>query len=335
MTIKKIFIVLGLFTCFAHAEAKEEFFYKELDLVGGYSDRDGWIAGKGMSHRTSAGFEYFRKFSNDYGDYMTIDLQARVSYNPREEFDEAWQAEIHNAWLDYKLGLGKSIRIGHFDPAFGLEPVIDTHGTLLQTLALKNIGFKKDWGIEYRGMAGAFDYEVAYSIGSGMGVERMDSSYLITGRVGSRTGGGLEYGLSGMYGDVLKSGKAATFPRPEYEEEAVHKKRVGLDLRQDLGRCGIMGEIAFGQDDKEEVVGCMTEIDYTVPSLQALVLKMQWQLWANNIGRADAIDNTINLGASYSLTRDITLRLAYFHDLQRFNGDEDRMVLLQLYFYGF
>ena len=121
----------------------------EVNLMGGYSDQESWIGKKGMSLKNSIGFEYFRIFSNDYGDFLTADLQVRLSYDSIESSDDAWAIEIHNAWLDYKLSLGKIFRVGHFDPAFGLEPLMDTHGTLMQSLAVKNIGFKKDWGVGY------------------------------------------------------------------------------------------------------------------------------------------------------------------------------------------
>jgi len=108
----------------------------------------------------------------------------------------------------------ESIRAGHFDPAFGLEPVTDTHGTLLQTLAPKNIGFKKDWGIGYRGLLGKFDYQLAVQLGSGMGIRRKDGSYLLTGRISTPQTRDTQIGLSFLYGRTLVSGQSWTIPAP-------------------------------------------------------------------------------------------------------------------------
>ena len=46
------------------AFAREGLFYKEVNLIGGYSSRDRWV---GMSGEllNSIGFEDYRKFSND------------------------------------------------------------------------------------------------------------------------------------------------------------------------------------------------------------------------------------------------------------------------------
>jgi len=55
--------------------------YKEVDLIAGYSDRNNWIFEQPKGIRNSLGFEYFDQLSNDYGDFLTLDLQARVTYD--------------------------------------------------------------------------------------------------------------------------------------------------------------------------------------------------------------------------------------------------------------
>jgi hypothetical protein len=314
--------------------ASEADFYKEINLVGGYSNEDGWVGKKTMVQKNSVGFEYFQKFANDYGDFLTVDLQMRLAYDPHEAFDTAWGIEIHNAWAEYKLGLGHNIRAGHFSPAFGLEPIVDTHGTLFQTLARENIGFKKDWGMEYRGVLGDYDIALAGQLGSGMSIERKDSSFLATGRIGTPPGREFSYGLSVLYGEVLQGKGMSTFPRAEFADNAVNKKRIGIDGQYETGSYLFEGELVFGQDEDDEVLGFLLGIDYTVPTLQSMVLQVQTKFWDNDISDWDAIDSTISVGLSYKVNSSVTLRTAYFHDIATSFGECDRQVILQFYYYA-
>jgi len=337
MNLKSIILVGLVILCvLGHSMSAEAGnLYKEANFIVGYSDIDELVGEKGKMLKNSVGFEYYDKFSNDYGDYLTVNLQMRFSYDTSESFNDALAVEIHNAWLEYKLGLGKNLRFGHFDPAFGLEPVLDTHGTLFQTLAQKNIGFKKDWGIGYRGLLGDFDYEVAAQLGSGMSIERKDDSHLFTSRIGSAKDESFQYGLSLLYGRVLESKQARTIPKADFSDNAILKRRIGLDAQYDYGPYLFKGELAFGEDDDNEVIGTMFEADYTVPSLQNLQFQLQWQCWDGDLSGGHAIDSTLGIGASYKLNSTTTIRLAYFHDIDSFGAEKDRQVFLQVYFFGF
>jgi hypothetical protein len=157
------------------ALASDFLFYKELNLIGGYSKKNGWT-GKTETLSNSVGFEHYGKFSSDYGDYLTTDLQMRLAYDTTESFVDAWSIEMHNAWAEYRANNALRIKAGHFEPAFGLEQVLDVHSTILQTLAMEDIGYTRDWGIGARGSLPGFDYWVALQLGSGMSVRRQDSS---------------------------------------------------------------------------------------------------------------------------------------------------------------
>lgn len=327
-----IFILLTA----SEAYAKSDFLYKEANLIGGYSDRDHWIGKKGMLLKNSVGFEYFKKFSNDYGDYLTLDLQVRLSYDSVEDSQDAWGIEIHNAWLDYKLGLGKTLRIGHFDPAFGLEPLLDTHGTLMQTLAIKNIGYKKDWGIGYRGYLGDYNIQAAAQLGSGMGIRAKDNNVLLTTRIGSSDKEDFQYGMSLLYGQTLESLETKTIPVAKLKSDnAVVKKRIGFDTQYTHGAYQWNNEVAFGEDNDSDVLGLWSQVDYTVPSQQNLSFQLQGQYWNNDLNQSDSNDITLGVGMSYAVSSDTTLRIGYFHDLENFRKEEDKLVLLQLYFFGF
>jgi len=284
-TLTLALTIVNLFQGVIHADD----FYKEATIIGGYSDKDKWVGKKDMSLKNSIGFEYFRKFSNEYGDFLTFDLQMRMAYDSREDSQDAFGVEIHNAWLEYKLGLGKAVRLGHFDPAFGLEPVLDTHGTLLQTLASKNIGFKKDWGVAYRDLWGDFDYEIAAQLGSGMGINRKDGSFLLTGRISEPQTKATQLGISFLYGRTLQSNQSWTIPAPELvTNESIRKN---------------------------------------------LKLKMQTSYWSNDWEEKNARDLTLSPVIEYKINSSATIRLGYFHDVYS-SSDEDKLILLQFYYFG-
>jgi hypothetical protein len=336
MVIEKRFILslTFIFISLPRGTIQADNFYKEVIIIGGYSDQDQWIGKKGRNLKNSIGFEYYRKFSNDYGDFLTLDVQMRMAYDSKQDSQDAFGVEIHNAWIEYKLGLGQSIRLGHFDPAFGLEPVLDTHGTLLQTLAFKNIGFKKDWGIAYKGLLGDYDYEIASQIGSGMGIRRKDGSFLLTGRIGTPRTREFQYGISFLYGQTLQSSQSWTIPAPELvTDKSVRKKRIGIDLQWPLGLFDFKAEVAAGDNDGRTVAGGLAELGYTVPALQNLRIKMQTLYWSNDWEEKNARDLTFSPVIEYKINSSATIRLGYFHDVYS-SSDEDKLILLQFYYFG-
>jgi len=316
------------------ALANEALFYKEANLIGGYSDRDHWV-GKSNDLTNSIGFEDYRKFSNEYGDFLTTDLQVRLAYDSMRNSRNAWGIQIHNAWLLYKMNYSAKLRIGHFDPAFGLEPQLDTHGTILQTLAMKNIGFKKDWGFGLEGSLSEFDYKSALQLGSGMGIHRRDDSFLFTSRIGTPDTENFQYGISFLYGRVLESEDMKTIPQDKLlSDKAISKKRIGLDSQYLFGPYLFKGEIAYGENGNKKVLGYLAEIDYTIPRYQNWELELQFQSWINKLGESSSADSTLTLGTSYKLNQSTTLRAAFFHDFNSMGQKEDNKILLQCYFFG-
>ncbi|MFA5239890.1 MAG: hypothetical protein WC476_09335 [Phycisphaerae bacterium] len=334
MTIKRRFVPVLIFAFIILPRIGEaDDFYKEMMLTGGYSDKDNWVGQKGM-RMNSMGFEYYKKFSNEYGDFLTLDLQMRAAYNSTADSENAFGVEIHNAWLEHKFGLGQFVKLGHFAPAFGLEPAVDTHGTLLQTLAFQNIGFKKDWGIGYRGLLGKYDYEFAAQLGSGMGIRREDGSFLLTSRISTPKSGDTQIGLSFLYGQTLESSQPWTIPSPDLAtDKSTRKKRIGLDLQKQLGVFDFKAEVAAGDNEGKTAAGGLTEFGYTVPENQNLKVKMQVSYWSNDWGEKDARDLTLSPVVEYKVNTSSTISLGYFHDIYSSSG-EDRMILLQFYYYG-
>jgi len=305
--------------------------YLELNLIGGYSRIYGWRS-KTIALKNSIGLEYYRKFSGDYGDYLTLDLQARLTYDFDQKFKKAFALEIHNALLEYKIAYGYNIRAGHFDIPFCLEPNVDTHGTVLQTFAQKNIGFKQDWGIAFRGALEYFDYALALTLGQGMGITIKSGSYLVSGRVGSPSERNFQVGLSFIYGKVFESMDMSTFPAPDYGM-IISKKRVGVDAQYLVGPFLLKGEIAYGKNDQNKMFGALLESDYTLPFFQSLELELQSLYWQDDLSNRDSRDLTVSAGISYKVNSSITLRTTYFHDIYAMGRQPDKQIFVQLYVY--
>lgn len=329
-------IILSIFSCQA-ALASDFLFYKEVNAIGGYSNKDKWI-GKTEELSNSVGFEHYGKFSSDHGDFLTTDLQVRFAYDSSENSTDAWSVEIHNAWIEYRASPEIKIKGGHFEPAFGLESVVDVHSTILQTLAMSDIGFTRDWGIELRGSLPAFDYMAALQIGSGMSIRREDSSFLVTVRVGTPQTEDFRYGISGFVGNIIETRGMSTFPKNHLlSKEAVFKERIGFDMQYNFWNSFLFkGEVAYGIDDKDNVMGYMTQVDYTAPRSQNWTVETQFQSWFNDMKMPQRDDTTFSICLSYKLSQTITLRAAFIHDLNRFSSDtgRDTKALLQFYYYG-
>jgi hypothetical protein len=306
----------------------------ELNLVVGVSEDDGWISEIPGSQRNSAGFEYYRRLAGEYGDYLTIDLQARVSYDSREPGGDAVGLEIHNAWLEYRLGLGKNLRIGHFAPAHGLEPITDTHGTVLQTLAMEDVGFKKDWGVGYRGILGPFDLSVAAQLGAGMGIQRSDGSLLLSAQIWEPPGDDFRIGLSLLAGRVLRSRGGWTVPPPGFGSDAVEMSRAGAAAVFAVGPLELRGELTVGENDGSGVAGAMLEVGRTPSSLPELRVEAQGRVWTGDLDESDALVSSVALGASYSVTSEWTLRSYVIQGLSKPGDTEDTRLVFQAYYFG-
>jgi hypothetical protein len=329
-----ILIALGFLLFLPETKASETLFYKEANLIGGYSEKDGWSDSIPYMP-SSLGFEYYRKFSNEYGDYMTADLQFRVAYDSLKDINEAWGVEFHNAWLEYKLMPMLKARAGHFKVPFGLEPLLDTHGTILQTLAEQDIGFKHDWGGALRGYISRIDYEMSLQLGSGMSLRMGDGNYLVSARAGLSQDENPQAGLSLLYGEILRSAGMSTLPRNKLlSNDPVRKKRIGLDGMYLYGPLLFKAEAAFGQNNDKYVFGYLGEADYTFPHHQDLEFELQFKSWINDLETRKSDETMLTAGFSYKVTQSVTLRGAYMRVFNIMNDGTDNRVVFQFYYYG-
>lgn len=337
MILKKaaLYIMLpALFFLHDIALASDFLFYKELNLIGGHSRQKGWV-GHTQELSNSVGFEHYGKFSSDYGDYLTTDLQVRGAYDPNEPFSDAVSCEIHNAWAEYRADKALKVKVGHFEPAYGLEQVIDVHSTILQLLTMENIGYTKDWGVELRGSLSGFDYWAAIQLGSGMSIRRLDSSYLFSARIGTPSGRDFQYGISALCGNVLDTEGMSTFPKNHLlSDEAIQKERIGFDCIYNWNSFVLKGEADFGVNDNSNVIGYLVEADYTPPRSQNWEFEAQFKSFVNDLGSSRTDDSTLSIGLSYKLSQTVTLRTAFTHDLNQYHQERDTEFLVQFYYYG-
>lgn len=339
MTLSKRLVLLIVLCCIVISDrvlASDFLFYKEINAIGGYSNKDKWI-GKTDELSNSVGFEHYGKFSSSHGDFLTTDIQARFAYDSSQNSTHAWSVEIHNAWVEYRACPELKIKGGHFEPAFGLEPVIDFHSAILQSLAMRDIGYIKDWGAEFRGSFPAFDYMAAFQIGSGMSFRREDSSFLVTIRIGTPQTEDFRYGFSALVGNVLETSGMSTFPKNHLlSKDTVFKERIGFDMQYNWQSFLFKGETAYGINDNDNVIGYMTEVDYTAPRSQNWSVETQFQSWFNDMKLPQKDDTTFSLCLSYKLSQTITIRAALIHDLNMSSSSKgrDTRALLQFYYYG-
>ena len=338
MDLRTIIIFISAFLILSFGAsavfASDFLFYKEINLIGGYSNKDHWI-GKTSTLSNSVGFEHYGKFSSDYGDYLTTDIQVRFAYDSSESFDEACSAEIHNLWAEYRANNAVKIKAGHFEPAFGLEQITDAHSTILQTLAMEDIGYTKDWGVEMRGSLHDFDYWAALQLGSGMSIRRISGSYLATARVGTPADRDFQYGVSLLCGNVLDTDGMSTFPKNHLlSGRAIFKERLGLDCLYNWNSFVLKAETAYGRNDNKNVIGYLAEIDYTPPTAERWEFETQFQSFVNDLKRSQTDNSTLSVGLTYKLSQAITLRSAFTHDLNIYNEPRDTKFVVQFYYYG-
>jgi len=172
-------------------------------------------------------------------------------------------------------------------------------------------------------------------IGSGMSIRRRDDSYLATLRIGTPQGRNLQGGLSFLSGRTLESEGMRTFPRDELlSPDAVNKARVGLDGQYLYGAFLFKGEFAYGRDDKNDVLGYLAEIVYTLPAHQNVEFQLQYKTWMNNIHKGSSDDPALTLGSTYRLNQSTKLSAIYSHDFGMMDKKPEDRFVVQLYFLG-
>jgi hypothetical protein len=216
-----------------------------------------------------------------------------------------------------------------------MEPVVDTHGTILQTLAMPSVGFKQDWGVSMKGNLTRWDYALALQMGSGMSIHREDGNFLAAARLGSPSGQNVEYGLSLLYGHVLASMGMRTFPRNRLlSDRAVEKQMIGFNGQYLYGPFLLKGEALYGMNDHHRTVGYLLESDFIVPEHQNCQIDIQFWSLISDIEHAGREPAALIFGPSYRLNESSTVRAALWRDFDFAGHGGETKGLIQIYYYG-
>ena len=281
----------------------------------------------------SIGFEAYKKFSGESGDWGEGDIQFRMTYSPLKNmivtpmsgnFPAIGQPVLHNAFMTIRGNGGRNnIRIGHFDVPFGFEPDVDTHPTLLQTLHMLNFGYVKDWGISMGGQLESIDYEVGMFTGTGENFMLDRGAYLLSGRITNPNIETFRWGISAAGGKTMRE-----------DGNVLSLWRMGFDTQYYYAQWTFKGEIYGGQTDSHTAYGILGEVDYTFPG-ENLELELQFQRSSNNTDLPDSDTTALIAGLTYKLSESWAVRSAYSHyfNLPAVNDSTDQ-VGIQFYFYG-
>ncbi|MFH1094300.1 MAG: hypothetical protein V1739_09165 [Candidatus Omnitrophota bacterium] len=336
----------------ALVDSKNYILYKEIYLSGRYAFELGQAEGK-----NSAGFILFGTFSGPDGQIGDMNVQFRTTYyndqfafgqEMNREYTEKsndWEVEFHNAYLRLRaLPPMVNVRIGHFYVPYGIQPWIDTHGTLLQSPAMEFSGIDRDWGVALEGQNDKLEYQLGLTRGSGMEYFERENSFALAGKLSTpRIGEHLNdwLGVSFLVGrifDPMAVERLRSFDMEEKEEKfmgnVIKRWRAGIDAQKIAGPARLRFEISSGVDaGKENVLGEFLEAKYALGKSNRWSTLVQFENLTQDLNhsRQDS-DTTIRWGLIYGFSANYNLQFAVSRDLDTIFGKEDTWV--GILFYG-
>ena len=337
----------------AMTDTKSYIFYKEIYLSGRYSFDLGKTEG-----RNSAGFILFGTFSCPEGQIGDMNVQFRTAYYNgqfaygkkmnREYTDTSddFKVELHNAYLRLRaLPPMFNVRIGHFYVPYGIQPWIDTHGTLLQSPAMEFSGLDRDWGVAIEGQNDKLEYQIGLTRGSGMDYFERDNNFALAGklstpRIGQRINDWL--GISFLVGRIFDPMGVERLRSWDMDEKAkefngniIERWRTGIDGQKIIGPARLRFEITGGRDaKKEDVLGQFFELKYALGKNNRWSAYLQGENLTQNINYPNnrGSDTTVRGGLTYSFSANYNIQFVVSRDLNTVFGKEDTWI--GILFYG-
>jgi hypothetical protein len=319
---KKLGILLGLGLLAAPARGAESLLYLEAQGLAGYSGsiRQAIYYSQDPDdpmQKPSLGVDYLQRLTSEDGDWGLAALQARLAYDGMGTV----QPQLYNAYLKGKFSFG-DVWAGHDRPAFGLSSYLDTHGTLLQTLAMEGLGFDRDWGLGfYRPFE---DGDLALSLTTGSGMPLIENgSYLADLRfsLGVLERDNLTVGLSLSRGSVLN-----IMGYDQMGNALIDRELAGLDAAFNWLNYEFKAEAAAGSQDGFFISGTLFRVGVNLLDENRLKLEIQ-PVYLTTQGQAE--DLKIYSGATFVLNDFLTLRAMDAYDSLTHGNN----IVGQVYFY--
>lgn len=330
------------FSEWAHALSQKNNYtaYKELYLSGRYSCDLGRMEG-----RNSLGFLLFGSFPGAEGQLGDLNVQGRATYYnnqfnhgelmPREYTKRLnmLKLELHNAYLRARAYPPLcNVRFGHFYVPFGLQPWIDTHGTLLQGPAMEFIGMERDWGVAADGQGEWFEYQAGLTRGSGMEYFHRRNNYALAGKLSTARVGehvndwiAVSY-LIGRIFDPMAGERLFPF---HVRENIIQRWRCGIDGQKVFGPARARFEVSGGKDArKAHVLGEFLELQYALGQTGKWDGYFQFE---NLTQCGSGSDTTFRLGLTYMFSANYNLQFVVSKDVDVIWGKRDTWVGFLLY----
>jgi hypothetical protein len=229
--------------------------------------------------------------------------------------DNMGELEAYQVYAQLKGSLGgANLRVGRYILPFGLLANLDTERQLLQTQESIALGIKLDTGIQVFGFAGALDYALSVSQGSGT-LDDQDSNKLLVARIGIQQ-------EENSWGISYLDGRINTDNSDFFQQGNSDKQRLAIDAELDLLPWMLRIQFDTGKDDGRSVSGATLLADYDVNARLSFNSKISY--W-------DSVDEfeEMAIGLSYQLPNNFVFRLA--ETWQQLNDVDDTIFSLQLY----
>jgi hypothetical protein len=305
----------------------------EMNAVGFYSTRSGGTDFAAMTPRTSLGLEWGWKGEADDSRPVALDTADVLLRFIRDPVSRDVVLAPFDVWARFRVGSKNWLRVGHFQIPYGLNPVLAPRSMFLLPLGAYDLGFKWDWGSEYKGSLGRYDYEVAGTTGLGETLRAPDGSYLLAGRIGMPTYRTRQYGVSVLAGEV-----PPMMLNHLLMPAKVPRWRLGADATYMWRPFRVaMAEIAYGENSATPVGGVMVALDQILPSAPQYSVEAQAVSWFTDLSHRHSDNTLLTLAAAHTLANNVILRLAWVHNVHVAMGEPfmgrtgENRVFLQVY----